>query len=430
MTQEPSHPSGRFPRPRLTSEEHRAPTVLATRPLLDLPEVEGDVLRSRAGVAELLLGFVRETVAARNDETALLEVLTRFAFEAFPNASHFSIALVDDVDGELRPLVACDRERHVPAIAISRTIVKRVLGEGCALLFAIGESGDSITLARSVAFSRLETAICAPLMGSRSPFGVVQLDIRRPAKGVFGKEELDLLSVFASQAGLAFEHLRMHQQQRRALQSTINALVHSLTLKDPEAARHSERVQAVAMALGRAMLLPGLEMEKLSVAAILHDLGKQGVRDDLLFKPDRLTDAERYEMSLHAAHTQTILDMIEYPEELRDVPRIAAYHQEKLDGTGPFGVGGPDIPVQARIISVADVFDALLSPRVYKDPLSPRVVLGILDRGRGSDWDDEAIDALHRVVVDVLVEVYGKDPAEAASLVADEGPGTEREQAA
>lgn len=430
MAHEPPNPSGRFPKPVLASDEQHSPTVLATRPLLDLPEVEGSVARSRAGVAELLLGFVRETVAARNDETTLLEVLTRFAFQAFPNASHFSIALVDDLDGELRPLVACDREGHIPAIALSRTIVRRVLGEGCALMFTLGDSSNSITLARSVAFSRLETAICAPLMGSRAPFGVVQLDIRRPAKGVFSREDLDLLSVFASQAGLAFEHLRMHQQQRRALQSTINALVHSLTLKDPESARHSERVQAVALAIGRALLLPGIEMEKLSVAAILHDLGKQGVRDDLLFKPDRLTDAERYEMSLHAAHTQTILDMIEYPEELRDVPRIAAYHHEKLDGTGPFGVGGDDIPVQARVISVADVFDALLSPRVYKDPLTPRVVLGILDRGRGSDWDDEAIDALHRVVVDVLVEVYGKEPEEAAALVAGTEPPSEGEKAA
>jgi HD-GYP domain-containing protein (c-di-GMP phosphodiesterase class II) len=413
----------------LAPDESNSPTVLASRALEDLSAVEGAVARSRAGVAELLLGLVRETVAARNDEQKLVEVLAQFGFDAFPNATHHALAVRDEITGELRPLLARDRGGAVPAIALSKTIVSRVMGEGCALMFTIGESAGSIAMARSVAFSRLETAICAPLMGTRGPFGVIQLDVRRPARGVFTKEDLDLLTVFASQAGLALEHLQMHQQQRRALQSTINALVHSLTLKDPEAARHSERVQAVAMAVGAELGLPGLEMEKLSVAAILHDLGKQGVRDELLFKPDRLTDAERYEMSLHAAHTQTILDMIEYPEELRDVPRIAAYHHEKLDGTGPFGVGGDDIPVQARVISVADVFDALLSPRVYKEPLAPRVVLGILSRGRGSDWDAEAVDALVRISVDVLVDVYGKDRAEAQALVAGDESGP-AEQAA
>ena len=115
-------------------------------------------------------------------------------------------------------------------------------------------------------------------------------------------------------------------------------------------------MQAVSLALGRRLGLSSVELETLSVAALLHDLGKQGVRDELLFKPERLTEAETAEMAQHAAYTQSILDMIEYPEELREVPRIAAYHHEKLDGSGPFGLREPDIPVQARIISVADVF--------------------------------------------------------------------------
>lgn len=413
----------------MAAEESASPTVLASRPTADLQEVEAAVARSRAGVAELMLGLVRETAAARNDEARLVEVLTRYAFEAFPAASHAVIAMRDDVTDELRPLVACSQNGEVPSVALSRTMVGRVMNERSAMLFTIGGSTGSLALAKSVAFTRLETAICAPLMGSRAPFGVIQLDIRRPAKGVFSKDDLDLLSIFASQAGLALEHQQMLQQQRRALQSTINALVHSLTLKDPDSARHSERVQAVSVAIGRAMNLSALELEKLSVAAILHDLGKQGVRDELLFKPDRLTDAERYEVGLHAAHTQTILDMIEYPEDLRDVPRIAAYHHEKLDGTGPFGVAGDDIPVQARIISVGDVFDALISPRVYKEPLAPRVVMGILDRGRGTDWDALAIDALKRVAIDVLVDVYGKEPADAEALLAADPPAEEREAA-
>ena len=183
--------------------------------------------------------------------------------------------------------------------------------------------------------------------------------------------------------------------------------MHSLTLKDPGSSEHSERVQALAIGIGRHMGIGDEALETLSVAALLHDLGKQGVRDEVLFKPDRLTSEEREEMAQHAAHTQNILDKIEYPEHLRDVPRVAAYHHEKLDGTGPFGIAGEDIPLAARIISVADVFDALMSPRVYKQPLPPLKVVEILMQGRGVDWDPDVVDAVREGLPGLLELVYG-----------------------
>ena len=88
----------------------------------------------------------------------------------------------------------------------------------------LGSAGESVVM------SRLETAIVAPLTGSRRPFGVLQLDVRKPARGRFTQNDLDMLSVFASQVGLALERLWLHLQQQRAFQSTISALVHSLTL--------------------------------------------------------------------------------------------------------------------------------------------------------------------------------------------------------
>ena len=377
--------------------------MLASRPLHEWSDVQGQVVRSDAGVAELLLGLVRETAASRNDEVRLFEVIAEYSFRAFPNASHLVLA-TREVEGPLMTRLSRSRDGEAPASLPSRTIVTHVMAEGCAVLYALGQGHDPT---QSMVLSRLETAICAPLMGNRQPFGVLQLDIRRPAKGRFTREDVDLLSVVASQVGLALEHLELHQQQRRAFKSTINALVHSLTLKDPEVTEHSERVQALAIGIGRHMGLDDEALELLSVAALLHDLGKQGVRDEVLFKPDRLTAAEREEMAQHAAHTQNILDKIEYPEHLRDVPRVAAYHHEKLDGTGPFGIAGDDIPLAARIISVSDVFDALLSPRVYKQPLPPMKVVEILMQGRGVDWDPDVVDAVREGLPGLLDLVYG-----------------------
>lgn len=385
------------------------PTVLAWRALNEWDEVKGQVVRSDARVADLLLGLVRDTAAARYDEKQLLDVVADYALRAFPNATNFVLVSRDEDNDDLVVRRAQTHEGEATeAVQLSRTIAERAMADDCALLYVSGGGGNSAT--ESQVLSRMETAICAPLRDGTGAFGVIQLDVRRPKRGRFTREDVDLLSVFACQTSLSLEHLRVQQQQQRAFASTINALLHSLTLRDPETAQHSERVQDVAVWIGRQLRLDAERLEVLRVAALLHDLGKQGVRDEVLFKPDRLTDLERAEMATHAAHTQNILDRIVYPVALRDVPRIAAWHHEKMDGTGPFGVEGSQVPLESRILSVADVFDALLSPRPYREALSPRRALLIIENGENVDWDPEVVAALKACLHDVLADVYAVGP--------------------
>ena len=386
------------------------PTVLAWRALNEWDEVKGQVVRSDARVAELMLGLVRDTAAARYDEKQLLDVVADYALRAFPNATNFVLVSRDEENDD--DLIVRRAQTHegeaTEAVQLSRTIAERAMADDCAMLYVSGDSGNSAT--ESQVLSRMETAICAPLRDGQGPFGVIQLDVRRPKRGRFTREDVDLLTVFACQASLSLEHLRVQQQQQRAFASTIRALLHSLTLRDPETAQHSERVQDVAVWIGRQLRLDAERLEVVRVSALLHDLGKQGVSDEVLFKPDRLTDLERAEMATHAAHTQNILDRIVYPLALRDVPRIAAWHHEKMDGTGPFGVEGSQIPLESRILSVADVFDALLSPRPYREALSPRRALLIIETGENVDWDPEIIAALKACLHDVLADVYAVGP--------------------
>lgn len=360
------------------------------------------------------LQLVRETTLAKHDESQLGDAIARVVFETFNCATHFAMLVRDIRTGRLRPFLSCQRDGREFEAVLSRTIVGQVMHEGTSLLFTGSE--ESAVLAESVVRARIETAICAPLMGSDRPFGVAQIDIRFPGKGVFTSRDLDLMTLFTGYLGLVLENLRLLQDQQHSLESTINALVHSLWLKDPETAHHSERVRKVSLRIGEELRLNEHEMEILSVAAILHDTGKQGVRDEVLFKPGRLTEEEGHEVDQHAEYTQTILDKISYPEHLRSVPLIAAYHHERINGRGIYGIPGDQIPIQSRIIAVSDAVDALASKRCYKDAIPLPKVLDILEEGRNEDWDGHVLDALHRVANELAQELYPNEaPQESAS---------------
>lgn len=405
----------------LQADDIAEPTVLAWKSARDVEDSCSQLLRTHAVVAELLLALVRETAAARNDEAQLLDVIARFAFRAFPEATHHLLVAREHEEAPLHTLIARARGGSGVRVPLSRTIVERVMREEHALLYV--QANETHRASESIVLSRLETAIMAPLMSKGHSFGVLQLDVRRPSKGRFTPQDMELLTVFASQVSLSLEHLWLHRQQKLAFQSTIAALVHSLTLKDADTAEHSVRVEKVARAIGQHMGLDAVSLEVLSTAALLHDLGKQGVSDEVLFKTGKYNEAERLEMEQHAAHTQGILDMIQYPAHLWDVPRIAAYHHEKLDGSGPFGIAGEDIPAAARIITVADVFDALVSARRYRAAMSPSRALGMLETGKGRDFDPLVIDALRAVVPEVMLQVYAVEEL-------DSGDDTEQDRKA
>ncbi len=395
-------------------------TVMMARPRKDIASLHSEVIELDTVSATKYLDLVRETALAKKDESRLNASIARIVFETFSCATHLALLVRDLETGRLRPFLAQHRDGRRFDAALSQTIVNAVMEEGSSVLFTGAEEvmGD----ASSVIRAKIETALCAPLAGTEKPFGVMQVDIRFPGKGVFTSRDLDLFTMFAGHVSLVLENFRLYQDQRRALESTINALVHSLSLKDPQTALHSERVRAVAMLVGREMSLGEDEMEILSVAAILHDTGKQGVRDEVLFKPGKLTPEENEEVSHHAAYTQSIVGRISYPEHLKSVPLIAAYHHEKMNGTGIYGIPGDQIPVQARIIAVADAFDAIVSKRAYKEAQSVREALEILNRGRGEEWDGRVIDALERVSNEVARKLGLQDPTSVDAKVASPTP--------
>ena len=144
------------------------------------------------------------------------------------------------------------------------------------------------------------------------------------------------------------------------------------------------------------MGLPAGEIVDLQRAALLHDLGKLSVPNSVLDKPGPLTPAEWETMRLHPYYTQRILDRV---RAFQSLAFVASSHHERLDGRGYFrGLRGPQVPFGARILAVADVYEALTSERPYRPALAPEVALATMDRDRGTSLAADCLEALEYVV--------------------------------
>ena len=172
----------------------------------------------------------------------------------------------------------------------------------------------------------------------------------------------------------------------------VTALAAALDARDPYTAGHSERVSRFAVAMGEWMNLGPDELETLRLGALLHDIGKIGVPDEILRKPDVLTSAEFEIIKTHPSAGARILRSI--PFLAPHIP-IVELHHERPDGRGyPYGLRGDDIPLAARLVHVADAFDAMTSARAYRSGRIPVEAIADLRRGVGTDFDAASVDAL------------------------------------
>jgi putative two-component system response regulator len=193
-----------------------------------------------------------------------------------------------------------------------------------------------------------------------------------------------------------------NEELQRLFISAIESIVLTLQAKDEYTEDHSRRVSAHASAIARELALPEDDVESIRRAALLHDLGKVGTKDSILNKPGKLTDEEGDHIRLHPLIAASILQPI---TPLREVITYIKHVHEAYDGSGyPDGLEGEDIPLGARIISVADVFDAMTSRRPYRAAMEAEVVLEHIQNEAGRQFDP--------VVVETFLKIYkgGQEP--------------------
>ena len=208
--------------------------------------------------------------------------------------------------------------------------------------------------------------------------------------------------------------LRAHAQV--ATKHLLNGLIHSLTAvldaKDPYTAGHSERVARIAVLVGKAMGLSEAVVGDLFLAGLVHDIGKIGVRDEVLLKNGKLTDAEFAEIQQHPVIGEKIVASIEPFRRL--TPAVRGHH-ERYDGRGyPDGLAGEAIPLLARVLGVADAVDAMMSPRRYRMARSPVEIDAIITAETGRQFDPAAAAAFMSVRTQIYPPIYQKGIGESA----------------
>jgi putative nucleotidyltransferase with HDIG domain len=182
---------------------------------------------------------------------------------------------------------------------------------------------------------------------------------------------------------------------RNMFTQTVRALASAIDARDPSTRKHSDHVSGIAVEIGEAMSLSEPEIEQLEWAGLLHDIGKIGIRDAVLLKPERLTREERMLMNEHPAKGEEILRDV---DQLAKVRPLIRHHHEWYNGSGyPDRLIGEEIPLLARVLHVADAFEAMTASRPYRPvPLSPAEALAELQRYAGIQFDPLVVDAFSR----------------------------------
>ena len=232
--------------------------------------------------------------------------------------------------------------------------------------------------------------------------------IYRYIKKPYNPEELLLIVQNALEYWqLKYDNQLLINDLKELFAGTVTAIVEALDSKDAYTLGRSRRVTFYSVKIAKALHLSPTTVGKVELAGLLHDIGMIGVSDDILSKVEKLTPDEYNEIKKHVNHSVKILDDI---KQLKDVVEIIKYHHEFFDGTGyPYGKKGEDIPIGARIIAVADAFDSMITPKIYRNQVSPREALERIKEVSGKQFDPIVVDCFEQILPDIMRELKEAD---------------------
>jgi HD-GYP domain-containing protein (c-di-GMP phosphodiesterase class II) len=249
--------------------------------------------------------------------------------------------------------------------------------------------------ARSLEFAvwiGTKSFICCPIVYEDECLGILAVDNVKTKRPLL-QSDINLIRSISLTLGISLHNAALFEAKESQFHSMLRVLAASIDARDHLTAGHSERVTDYVLGICREMNMPHGFCEMMRVASLLHDYGKIAVRDSILKKEGRLTAEEFSEIRKHAERSRSILEQINFEGIYEDVPVIAGSHHEKLDGTGyPRGLKGEEIHIGARILKVADFFEAVTSKRHYRDPMPLDVAFQMLRDGCGTEFDSDVVE--------------------------------------
>lgn len=302
--------------------------------------------------------------------------------------------MMPDDTGEMKPVVARGLDRtaiDADDFATSRNLVQQVASEGKSLISSNAMADPRFNAFGSISMHSIRSTMAVPMVTKSGTIGILYVD-NRIRSGVFKQQNLDLMEAIAAQAGIAIENARLYEMKKQIILVLSNAI----EAKDAYTRGHIERVCTYSLAIGHELGMNETDLNDLEICSFLHDAGKIGVPDDVLNKPGRLDEDERKRMEIHPELGEQLVRPVDIPERVKLGIR---QHQERYDGKGyPDALEGEAIHLFARIIAVADTWDAMTSDRPYRSALEREVAIAELERCSGTQLDPAVVEAFLRVL--------------------------------
>ena len=335
------------------------------------------------------------------------------------DAQRGAIVLVDETTGNLQlRAVKLAREKLNSKHSYSRTLADRSFRRGESLLCDDVHTDHLLLSAGSVAHGAMASIICALLRSPRGRLGVLHLD-RGPLQDSFNAQDLHFADALAAAISGPIDSAQLVTKQREQFIQTVAALGRVVEIRDNYTANHTNRVTEYALLLAQELRLPSSTCYQLQIGTPLHDIGKIGVDDAVLRKPGALTPDEYEHMKTHTLKGAAILGTI--PALIPFIP-IARHHHERWDGTGyPDQLMSERISLVARIVAVADAFDAMTSDRPYRKAMPLDRAFAELAAKAGTHFDPVCINAflaLRPRIEAILRQNSTADQATASALYA------------
>ncbi|MBI1914042.1 MAG: HD domain-containing protein [Planctomycetes bacterium] len=277
-----------------------------------------------------------------------------------------------------------DRQGTGGRFSFSQSLAQRSFSKGESILCHRVEEDPELALAKSIAEGAMASVLCVLLRTPRKRLGVLHLD-RGPWQKPFSQDDLDLADALAANVSAGIESAQLLRRQRDLFLETITTLAQAVELRDEYTGGHTHRVTAFSMLLAQKLGMSDADLELIRTGTPLHDIGKIGIADAILGKPGKLTDEEFEEMKSHTVKGDEIVATI---RDLHPIRPIVRSHHERWDGRGyPDKLVGDATHPLARVVAVADAFDAMTSDRPYRKGLPVEVAFGEIEKGLGKQFD-------------------------------------------